>query len=431
MNRTVLTLVATSVAWLSLGCTGDDITYGPADAAPTADATTDVTAPDGGLDASAAQPSVLVTHTTTAGELVAVNPQDGGVSGRLAFPGFGVVVPGTSGPYLLQEGKDVVTRLDPAQPWKARSSWSVGLGDQKDGGESYADPVQVVQVAPDKAYVLRYNRNAIAVIDPSADVDGGAPKGTIDLSALQQPNDGDGHVDMSGAVYDATRHRLYVTLANIDVNDVDPQGYFLLCAGTKSTLVAIDTTTDALVDLGGAGPGGGVVLDGYAPQMGILGGLILDEPNHRVLVFDTGCNQPGDAGPSGLVGRLIESVDLDTNGLAVLLDATLQDYPGQLVYQDAHHAIVQFGFGAFAKTYRWDPTTTTLGAPLGVAPDLFALDLAGGRIVGPRSTTAADGGAGPRPVIGVDVGDGGVSQLADDPFLEPGGYFGDVLYYAP
>jgi hypothetical protein len=408
-------------------CTGDDITFGPDSGPPKSDATVDQTAPDAGPDG--AGPRLLMTYAATSGELVSFDTGQKQVAGRLSFPGYGVVERTGGETFLLETGNDLVAKLDPVSLTGLGASWNVALGDAFDGGESYADPIQVVEAAPNKAYVLRYNRDRIAVIDPSQPADAGAPASSIDLSALQQSGDADGHVDMSGAVYDASRHRLYVALGNIDVYDVDPQGYFLLCASTQSTLIAIDTTSDTLVDLGGAGPGGGVVLNGYGPQMGFLGGVVLDAAGDRVLVFSGGCNaQASDGGAGALSGRLIEAVDLKTNTTTTLLDANAQDYPGDFVYRDATHAIVQFGYGAFATTYAWDPTQTTLGAPLATAPDLFDYDDAGARILGPQSTFTADGGAGPTNVIAVALGDGGVTVLGQDPFLQTGGYLGNVLY---
>ena len=56
-----------------------------------------------------------------------------------------------------------------------------------------------------KAYVLRYTRNQIAILDTSQTADAGAPIGTIDLGAFVQPADADGTVEMSAGVYVASR----------------------------------------------------------------------------------------------------------------------------------------------------------------------------------------------------------------------------------
>ena len=409
---------------------GDDVSYEPETGPPKSDATIDQSAgDDGGVDATLG-PKLLMTYSATKGELTSFAVATKTVASRLALPGFQETQKSGADLFLLGESAtDTVSKLDKATGTNVLSSWNVALTDAVDGGEAYADPVQVVEVAANKAYVLRFNRNRVAIIDPTQTADAGAPSGSVDLSSLLQANDHDTHVDMTGAVYDATRKRLYVVLGNIDINFVDPQGYFLLCAGTQSTLIAIDTTNDTLVNLGGSGPGGGVVLNGYDPQSGVLGGVVLDVAGDRVVVFSAGCNPPGvgDAGAGPLQGRLVEAVDLKTNTTATLLDANAQDYPGQLLWLDSTHAFVQFGYGAFSSTFAWNPTQTTLGAALPATPDVFDIDDAG-HILGPQSTVATDGAAGPTNVISVTLADGGVVQLGQNPFQQTGGFVGNATY---
>ena len=91
---------------------------------------------------------------------------------------------GTTAPWLLEQGVDVVARLDAAKPWLVDSSWNVA--EDIPDVFSNANPQAVIVGAGDKAYVLPYLRNAISVIDTSSAVDGGLPLKTIDLSALVQ-----------------------------------------------------------------------------------------------------------------------------------------------------------------------------------------------------------------------------------------------------
>lgn len=423
-----------------VACIGDDVTVLPIDAGHH-DATLYDVAPQPdapAADASDAAPPpaqrVLVTHTSTAGELVAVNLTSGNVDGRLAFKQFGTTQGGTT-PFLIESNVDVVARLDQAQPWVVTSTWNVAGADMIDGGETYADPVQVIQTASNKAYVLRYNRNAIAVIDPSQSADGGAATKYIDVSSLLQAGDGDHHVDMAGAIYDQTRNRLYVALANIDLTLVDPQGYFQICSPTKSTLIAIDTTTDKLVDLGGTGPGGGVVLNGRSPQLGLSGGMAYDALGDRILILSTGCNlQLGDGGTGALVGRVIDAITLKDNTAHLLLDMNQGDFPGQMLYIDQHTAYVQTGFPPYAQVFAWDPATTKLGAPLAVAPDVFGYDSKSNALVGPLTPILVDGGVAPAQVVSVSLADAGpdasgVKVLSAKPFTENGGYFGNATLY--
>jgi hypothetical protein len=411
---------------LLLACTGDDITEGPPDAAPKSDATVDATLADAALDADAGPTyptRLLAVAIGTKGELAAIDPAKASVDGRLVFDGDGV----TSHGFLVQTTKDRVSLLDPGAPWTVKASWSVAGSDAFDGGESYADPIQVVPVSATKAYVLRYNRNAIAVIDPSQSSDAGAPTKYVDLSALQQADDKDGHVDMSGAVYDPVRKRLYVALANVDLKRF--LGFDLECPQTTTTLIAIDVTNDALVNLGGAGPQGSIVLKGRSLQFGTLGGLVYDGPKDRIFAVTTGCAVKGDGG-STLVGRGIEAVDLKTNVSTLLLDGSKLDFPGAFAYESEHVAYVAFGFGAFGTTYRWDPAQPTLGAAFPKAPDTFVLDAKNARLLGPQSTFAADGGAGPIVILAtptaLDAGADGAKVLLTSPFADPGFYLGNV-----
>lgn len=428
-------VVSSGLATSLAGCFGDDITYNPTDAGvdeggkpdvvqPGADSSAD--AADGGFDVA---PRLLLTQSIGAkGQLAVFDLASGSTAGQLEFLGFGTTQGSSAGPFLIESSEDVVARLDPAQPWNIRSTWTVKLDDAFDGGEPYADPVQVVVTAPNKAYVLRYNRNKIAVIDPSKDVEAGAPATSLDLGSLLQAGDGDGHVDMSGAIYDPARSRLYVALANIDLHNVDPQGFFQLCGTTESTLVAIDTTTDNLVSLGGAGPGGGVVLGGVSPQIAGYGGVIFDAAGDRVLVLSTGCNDKlGDGGTGPLRGRIVEAVSLKSNSTQRLLDANAQDFPGQLAFVSPTQAIIQFGFAGYGKTYLWDPSQPTLGASLSIAPDVFDYDRKGS-IVGPGRS---DGGAGALEVLRVGVGapDAGAKVLGTDPFGKKGDFLGNATLW--
>ncbi len=437
MNKvqTALTCAVGCGLFAVAACTGDDITLGPDAAPPKSDATIDQSnnTGDAGVDGTVGA-RVLMAYTDpnfTTGELVAYGTSPAQVDGRYAPPAFPYLSQTGSDRFLIEDDQDLVFLLEPNSPWTPTSSWSLTLSDGPDGGTEPADPVQVVESAPNHAYVLRYNRNAIAVIDPTQAADAGTAIKTIDLSALLQSGDPD-TVEATGAVFDASRNRLYVALGNIDLSLVSPDGLNLGCANTVSTLIAIDTTMDTLVNLGGTGPGGGVALNGYSPQFGFLGGVVLDPVGDRVLLLSGGCEPTeSDGGAGPLQGRLIEAVDLKTNTTMTLLTANDQAYPGNFLYIDGAHALVQFGSAPYATTYTWIPTQTTLGPPLAVTPDVFAYDNVGQRILGPQSTVTSDGGTGPTNVIAVPIDSidgGGVQVFGQNPFLSPGGSTQAVLY---
>ena len=388
---------------------------------------------DGGDASAPATPRLLLSYNgSTSSELVAFGLQSGAVDGVYVYPDYiGATSVTPAAPWVLEQSTDIVGRLDPARPWVVQSSFRVALGDYApDAGfaSAYSDPLAVV-AAGTKAYVLRYNRNTIAVIDPSQVVDGGAPASTIDLSAQVQAA-GDGYVEMSGAHYDPPSKLLYLLLANIDRFDVAADGYTQLCSATHPTLVAIDTTTDAVVNLGDAGTRG-YSLPGYGAVFGAAP-MVYDPPNNRLLVLETGCKTAeGDGGVGPIAGRGVVSVSLADGAAQTVLDLTSAAYPSGIYYLDAHHTILQLD-----TAYTWDPTTSTLGPAIANAPEAFDVD-PNGNLVGVTQTATADGGAGEWLVVSVNPADGGTATLGTNPFpmgdagVGPGYLGGAQLWPAP
>jgi hypothetical protein len=389
--------------------------------------------PEGGGDGGVAPPSRLLLsyNGSASSELVAFGMQSKAVDGRMTYEDYlGTAYVGSTAPWLLEQSTDVVARLDAQQPWVVDSSWNVAMNDLTDAGyaQSYSDPQAVIVNAGTQAYVLRYNRNLIGVINTSAAVDGGAPTSSIDLSGEVQAG-GDGYVQPVAGVYVASQQRVYVLLGNINRNDVVDNGYDLLCASTTPTVVAIDTATNTLVDLNDAGPGHGWPLVGYNPIQG-PGALAYDPAtgaSGRLLVLEAGCNTTAtDGGVGALVKREVESLDLAAGKATELLDLTSQQFPEGLTYIDASHAIVQLD-----TAYLWNPTTMTLGAAIPNAPDAFVYDGVG-NLLGVTSSYAADGGFEGYAVVSVAVPGGAVTTLGSNPFTLTGGFLGGVaLWPAP
>lgn len=368
-------------------------------------------------EAQAPTPSRLLLsyNGTSQSELVAFGLQSGAIDGVYVYPGFiGTSFVTPNSPWLLEQSNDVVDRLEPLSPWQVRSSWNVGLNDYAaDAGFSspYSDPDAIVvgTGTGTKVYVLRYTRNLVAVLDSSQVVDGGAPVKTIDLSSQVQAN-GDGYVEMTAGYYDSSTQRVYVLLANIDRFNVASDGYTLLCSATTPTLVAIDTTSDTLVDLNPDGGTMGWTLPGYNPVFGTAS-MIYDLPNNRLLVLQAGCNAPGgDGGAGPLMQREIDAISLGTGAAQRLVDLTTAAFPVGLYSLDAQHAVVQLD-----TAYTWDPSSSTLGPAIPNAPLAFSPD-GKGNLVGVTQPVAPDGGIGPWTVVSVNVADGGVTTLGTDPF---------------
>jgi hypothetical protein len=359
---------------------------------------------------------LLSYNGTTNSELVAFDVASGTVAGRLEYPGFiGTSYVGAGEPWLLEQFRDVVAELDPTQPWLVRGSWNVALTDAVDGGSSYSDPVAAIVGTATKAYVLRYTRNEIAVIDTSHGADAALPIGSIDLSGLVQAG-GDGTVEMTAGVYDPGRERVYVLLANINRTLVASDGYTLLCSNTHPTVVAIDVTSDSIVDLNGPADGVAIALQGFNPAWG-QGALVYDSTADRLLVLHAGCNGVAEGGAAGaLQNRGVEEVSLFAATTTMLLDLDDEAYPQGLVYVDAHHAFVQLD-----TVYTWDPTIPTLGVPVPNAPQAYDWD-GNGNLVGVAPRNGSDGGPVGWDVVSVRVSDGMVTKLGADPFSLTGGF---------
>jgi hypothetical protein len=418
-------------AFLAVGC-GDDEVFRDGDAStPDGGASTDDASsatPDGSVrdagsscgDSTGAPPRALLSiNNTSTSELVAFNLDTKKVDGRLTYPGFiGLTSSLGTDPYLLQQSADVVARLDPREPWKVVSSWSVA----DDAGPGYADPTAMVVPTCGKGYVVRFKRNTISVLDTSKNVDAGAPSKTIDLGALLQPGDTDGLVDMVSAIYVPERKRVFVLLGNIDLRKVAPDGYSIVCKSISPTIIAIDTETDQVVSLGGAGPGGGIALGGYNPPLGTS--FAYDAARQKLIVLSAGCNADlGDGGAGNIQRRRVEEVDLGTRAVTTLLSLDDQDFPLGLTYVDATRAAIGF----YGQSFFWNPQETKLGAPIRGTLDYFAHD-GKGNLVGTRATTFADGGAGPLEVWRIPFGDGGTAgeKLGENPFTDNSGFVSGV-----
>jgi len=379
---------------------------------------------------------LLVTvNDSKSSELVAIDLATGKVDGSLSFSGS----LGTSYaydqpyPFLLEQKSDVVARLDSTRPWKVDASWNVTLTDGVDGGYPYTDPVAAIVGGGGKAYVLRYDRNEIAVIDTTSS-DGGE-LGTIDLSSLVQKNDADGIVEMTAGMYVAGKNRLYVVLENIDEDAVSADGEFLYCVDTVSTIVGIDTTTDAIVSLGGTGPQGSIALKGYNP---VPGGFVYDKAGDRILLFEEGCyamptSDAGDAGAGPRSKGGVEAVSLNDFASTILLDISSDfapglGYPSGIAFADEAdhtHAVLGFDFTG-SEVYRWDTTSPKLGASLVPnAPDVFVSDGAG-HLLG-TVTAETDAGSSTK-VVSVEIATGTSKTLNDghELFSMPGGFIGGV-----
>ena len=238
-------------------------------------------------------------------------------------------------------GGDNVQAIDPAQGYATRWQCSV---------ENGSNPHDIAFAAPDKAYVTRYERAALLIVDPTTGADcAGFVRGTIDLSSLA---DGDGLPEMDQAV--VVGGRLFVTLQRLDRrNFFRPTDH--------SLIVVIDVATDTVV--------GSITLTGTNP-FAESAGLTPDPATGTLLVTEVG--EFGRVDDGG-----VERIDLATltpQGFFVS-ESDLGGNITDVVIVDAHHAYaIVLDATARSRVVRFDPTTRQLVATL-VSADDFLVDI--------------------------------------------------------
>jgi hypothetical protein len=124
-----------------------------------------------------------------------------------------------------------------------------------------SNPHDILVAGPHKAYVTRYDRSELWIVDPGAASCAGFHVGTIDLAAWA---DADGIPEMDQMAL--VGERLFVTVQRLDrAHQFAPAG--------KSLVLAIDTTTDTVVGqvtLAGANAFGDAAGIGREPGTGKL-----------------------------------------------------------------------------------------------------------------------------------------------------------------
>jgi hypothetical protein len=367
---------------------------------------------DAARDASDASPSGFLVLSYGLGsdagtEYSAFSLGSQQVVGSLAAAQYATNVVTSESPWLLEPASNRVVRMSPAAPWEPTSVWNVT--EPPDGSSASTDVVAIAEVGT-KAYVAGYASDSIAVLDTSATSDGGPPVASISLTSFVADADIDRKLEVVALAYDASQSRLWVVLGNSNEAAAPASGAYLPCSpGFHPIVVAIDTTTDTIV------PGVEYALRGYdvLPTTNVA----YDGVNDRLLVASKGCVEVTDAGHGTVsVGPTVQSyveaiaLGADAGADTILLNPAPPG-PSALVYVDEHHAFIQSAGG----TNAWDPTLAALGPSIPTAPDVFVVD-AQGELLGPRTTSFADGGSSVA-VVSVDPRSGTSTTLATNPFL--------------
>ncbi len=238
-------------------------------------------------------------------------------------------------------GGDNIQAIDPATGYATRWQCSV---------ENGSNPHDIAFAAPNKAYVTRYERATIAIVDPTTGPDcAGFLRGTVDLSAFA---DGDGLPEMDQAV--VIGDRLFVTLQRLDRrNFFRPSDY--------SLVVVVDVATDTVV--------GSIRLTGTNP-FAESAGLAPDPTTGKITLTEVG--EFGRLDDGGL--ERIDPATLTAEGFFVT-EADLGGNVTDVVSIDPHHAYaILLDEVARSRVVRFDPTTKQVTATL-VAADDFLVDI--------------------------------------------------------
>lgn len=238
-------------------------------------------------------------------------------------------------------GGDNIQAIDPAAGYATRWQCSV---------ENGSNPHDIAFAAPDKAYVTRYERAELLIVDPTTGPDCAAfVRGTIDLSTFA---DGDGLPEMDQAV--VIGGRLFVTLQLLD-----RRNFFRPTA--RSLIAVIDVATDTVV--------GSITLTGTNP-FAESAGLAPDPATGKIVLAEVG--EFGRADDGGI--ERIDPATLTAEGFFV----TEQDLGGNVsdvVIIDDHHAYaIILDAVARSRVVRFDPTTRQVVSTLAVA-DEFLVDI--------------------------------------------------------
>ena len=238
-------------------------------------------------------------------------------------------------------GGDNVQAIDPATGYATRWQCSVDNG---------SNPHDIAFAAPDKAYVTRYERTSLLIVDPTTRPDCATfVRGTVDLSQFA---DGDGLPEMDQAVViDGT---VFVTLQLLD-----RRNFF---RPTERSLIAlVDVATDTVV--------GSIELTGTNP-FAESAGLVPDPVTGTIVLTEVG--EFGRADDGG-----VERIDPATRTASGFF-VTEQDLGGNVtdvVLIDADHAYaIVLDAAARSRVVRFDPTTRQIAATL-ASGDEFLVDI--------------------------------------------------------
>lgn len=235
-------------------------------------------------------------------------------------------------------GADNIQIVNPSTYATVRQ-FSVGNG---------ANPYDIAVLSPNRAYVTRYEKRELWIVDPST----GLKTAEIDLGGFA---DADGIPEMD-------RIAVVGPLAFVSLQRIDRNNGFI--PTDTAFVVVIDTRTDAIVDCDAAAPGVQAIRLARANP---VTDFVLDRSTSRLLI---GC-----AGFYGVLDGGIVAIDAATLTSAgvVATDAALGGDCNDLVWLSPTQAYVIVSTPSFVtRLVRWNPATGAVGPTL-FDPGAFAL----------------------------------------------------------
>lgn len=252
---------------------------------------------------------------------------------------------------------DNIQILDPNDGFALVRQFSVGNG---------SDPHDILVVSPDKAYVTRYNRTELWVVDPSQ----GEVIDTIDLSSLA---DADGTPEMDQLAL--VGERLFVTVQRMDT------GGFPWVTTDASYVVVIDTESDSFVDADAVAAGVQPVTLAHKNPYSTLQTDVASGNLYVACVGDWGVIDGGiewvDSGALASAGTILTGADVGGDITDVEIVSAERGY---LIVTDAAFATSLIAFdprtGAVVDTVYAPGTFTLPDVELAPGGDLFLADRA-------------------------------------------------------
>jgi hypothetical protein len=239
----------------------------------------------------------------------------------------------------------------------------------------------------------------------------GTQTGLVSLGAFLDPSDGDGSTEPDALYYDAATHRAYFVLPRTNIfSGSGATDYTPLCPPTPALVIALDTTTDQVIDLNGDAGGQGIALPLVAP------GYATDPVSGKLYVVYDGCAETTADGGWSRVQAGIASLDLATGASTPLYAVNTNAFLGGLFATGTSFLVAED-----SDLRPWSPTTpATLGAPLADVPN-GAVVGSDTTLVGVENLATADGALGPAAVR-YEIGTGTTAPIAPIPFTKDWGY---------